>query len=111
MTRARETADVVESKNQCTAWGNFQASGGPPDEGFNMGNSTNNSTGNYSVVFDEPLDTITYAVIVTAQTNTGGYNVTYSNKLTTGFDYHVRNVAGSVATDVRVSIAVFGGKN
>ena len=111
MSRARETADVVESKNQCTAWCTFDSTStgtNAPIDGFNVASVTRNSIGHYTINLTNPLDNTNGSVTVLSN----GYRViSYIFASTSTINVFMRDQSELEADGGVVSLQVFGGKD
>ena len=59
-------ADTIVSKNQCTAWVNFDGRDGSIRDSFNVAYVLREATGKYRVYFDSTLETPDYSATITA---------------------------------------------
>ena len=113
MTRARETADVVNSKNQCTAWCVFNGSTtgtNPPIDGFNVASITRTAEGRYTINFETAMDNSNYALIALPSGN--NRMAILSTPALSSAQMAVRHPIADVDADSNlIAVVVFGGKD
>lgn len=112
MSKARETADVVDSKNQCTAWCVFDGLASTLKSTFNFVSAVRVSQGLFTVTFSTPMDNVDYSVSITSVNilNNGTWR-SYINKTVDGFQMYIVSNSGALEDSTDVSVQVFGGKN
>ncbi len=98
----------LENVGVATAWVNFDGTQNPPliRGSFNVADVVDNSAGNYTVVFETPMDNMGFSAVAIST------NVTCEiNSITTsGANVIVRNGSNNGVDDSLVSVQVFGGK-
>ena len=120
VVKGKLVADEVISKNQCTAWVNFDGTTTPPTirDSHNVSDVTRTATGRFDVYFEEPMDTVDYCTGGATGSENVVNNTIYSLSLVNKALYKASiSTIGHAGTTTSPSnyelcdIQIFGGKN
>lgn len=108
------TATTVRSNQSARAYANVDGSGNLQTGSYNVASTTRNSTGQYSVTFQQPMNVSTYAVVASIEYPSPGctQSLFTRNKSTSGFDLYLNGTCdtGTFLSNLPFSFIVFEGR-
>jgi len=103
---------TIQNLNVPTAWVNFSGTGTPSiDADYNVESITDNSTGNYTINFTNPMTDTNYVVVSNGYPNFGTANCDTSvvSKTLDDFTIVSKFVTSSAYDPSDINVVVFGG--
>jgi len=103
-------SSVGGGSGSVAASGRLSGSGGFYGTPYNLSASSHPTTGRYTVTFTNPMPNANYAVVATAQANSGfKFIATILSQTITGFTVQIWDDGGNFRTPTSVNVIVVGG--